>query len=382
LEKKHKIFLYFETFWENIRIFISNFISYYLFTLFSIFLPERTSQGSSILFINTLFLGDITVCLPFLATLKAQNKYSNYYFLVREEYVTYLQSTTLDFNYIGWRKSKYKFNLFYRIKLLNQIRLLKIDTAINLSQERGILSDEMTLLSKARNKLAIKRNSKYILSSFINVINSKYTFILSNNIKNEYKRFEIFLQTYFGIELLKNYRIFKDSFTAISNISMNDTIVIAPFSSDKNKDWGISNFRNICIKLSTDYKIILLGTPEQNQKINMICEGLNNVFNFVNKIRLSEIPALISCCSIYIGLDSGLSHIALLTKAKSITIIGGGSFGRFFPLDEPSNMYFLFLDLNCFQCNWHCIFKINYCLALLSVDKVYYKVIEVLRKKS
>jgi ADP-heptose:LPS heptosyltransferase len=80
-------------------------------------------------------------------------------------------------------------------------------------------------------------------------------------------------------------------------------------------------------------------------------------------------------CSLYIGNDSGLTHLAHQLNAPLIAIIGGGKFGKFFPYKEREDAVFLFDQMDCFGCDWNCIHDKRYCLINVSPELVYAKII-------
>ena len=73
---------------------------------------------------------------------------------------------------------------------------------------------------------------------------------------------------------------------------------------------------------------------------------------------------------IFIGNDSGFTHIAKALRKKFIGIIGGASYGIYFPYNLTSNEILLFYPLDCFGCKWNCIFDKPYCHHNITVENV------------
>ena len=116
-------------------------------------------------------------------------------------------------------------------------------------------------------------------------------------------------------------------------------IVVAPFALNGNRDYDFQKFIKI-FKFFIDKKFVLLGTKQQTIRIKS--QLPDNVINLVGKTTLVDAFLITIQASMFIGLDSGLSHLAILARKKALLIIGGGNFGRFFPFEtrENSILYF------------------------------------------
>ena len=103
-------------------------------------------------------------------------------------------------------------------------------------------------------------------------------------------------------------------------------MVIAPITNWKRKNWPLESYKKLINKLLTKEKkyfssVILLGS--EDEKIN--CEKLKkslcniNVFNFAGLIKVLEIYELLKLCKLFIGNDSGLTHLAAASNIKTFS---------------------------------------------------------------
>jgi ADP-heptose:LPS heptosyltransferase len=108
-------------------------------------------------------------------------------------------------------------------------------------------------------------------------------------------------------------------------------IIISPYASESSRIWNLKNWSEIIEFLyALNLKICVFGLEKE-------------IIEFKKKnLALLEIPIIfisssielltkINQCRLFIGMDSGPGHIALLKGAKCLIISNGNHFGRFFP---------------------------------------------------
>lgn len=257
----------------------------------------------------------------------------------------------------------------YRIRIIRDIRKLSLEYVANISPERGSINDALTILSGAKFKIGLKSKSIYITSTFTKYYNKYYSFFSNSKLKNEYYALDDLLR-YFNIDKRDNDKLFyceENNFTPIENY-----ILIAPSASESFRNWDKANFRILIQKLCDvkSHPIIILGTFRQSGIIQYISEGIDNTTIKID-LHFSEIIQLVYNCRLLVGLDSGITHIALQMRKPIIAIIGGGKYGKFFPYKNTSYVRYFYHEMDCFGCNWICKYKEPYCLTMVSVDDVF-----------
>ena len=349
-----------------------NYLSYIFFVIYNYLSKNIPFSREGILLVNTEKLGDNILTLDFLKSISQSKKYTKKYLLIRKDYYNLINESCINFNVIDWDNKKYKFNLIYRVKILRYLRGKKIGTAINITPERGMINDELTLLSGAKINIAIKENTPFINKKLLQKINKQYSYILSSKSINEYKVLEelsefIDIQSFAASICLKhNYQI-----SEILEVVMSKKfITIAPLASEKMRSWPLNNYRAICKSLSTNYDILLLGTLEQKKDLEYISKNIKGVYNLAGTIELKYIPSVIGSGKLFIGNDSGLTHMAVHLKIPSIAIIGGGKYDKFFPYPHDHKCEYKYYKLDCFGCGWNCIYSEAICITRVSVNEI------------
>lgn len=111
-----------------------------------------------------------------------------------------------------------------------------------------------------------------------------------------------------------------------------------PFSAWKNKEWPLHSFaevgKHFCKK---NWKVALLGGAEEIYQADTL-QGMigDGCISLVGKLSLYENGSLLKKCSLALGNDTGLSHLARACGVKTGVIYGATTwhFG-FFPQGEP-----------------------------------------------
>lgn len=120
-----------------------------------------------------------------------------------------------------------------------------------------------------------------------------------------------------GVAQDKNLYLRIDS-TALSHIEKtfgikkgDPCIAIHPFTSDPVKQWPLERFSALAKRLSVDYKVVLIGGREEEEKGRAVFRGPGvNVTDLIGKTGLRQLAALLSCCKVLISGDSGPVHLA------------------------------------------------------------------------
>ena len=358
-----------------IRIYTNNFIAYSIFKSLKIFENKNSKEYSNnILFINTGQIGDLMVSSLLMENEDKLPQEYNYNFVFKDNFEKLFSDYKGKFNLIPYNYFQYKYNPFYKISFLNRLKNLKSLRCYNLTAARGILVDEMALLSGSKEIFCTDNSWKYLKKLFGKRMDAFYSKVLFKNTSNEYEK---------HLKLLnKNFDVFKadlrieNKFTFIKNPGLTSKLptsylTFAPFSSIVEKSWPLKKFRELAEKLS-EHDLILLGSKSQFRLCEREMSGLSNVENCCGKYKLNEVASIIYDSKFHIGNDSGLTHVALKLGVPFASIIGGYNFNKFFPFEyDGMNGKYFFVQLDCFGCEWNCIYNRAKCLTDVEVDEVY-----------
>lgn len=377
LHRKSKLNLLLEELLPEVLLQMKCNINLLLFWILKEFLPKRLNMSSnSILFIHSEKMGDLILCLDFFYSFQNNNDYNRRFILVTEEYLPLLQLFNLDYEILTYNKKKYKYNCVYRFHTLKKLIAKELNTVVNITPERGSLNDEMTILSSAHKMVGLKSNSPFLTISTNNIYKRFYSHFINSNSKNIYTIL-CDLNRYFGLDT-KIFNFLPQSNAENKFDGLKGYILIAPSSSEEFRNWDKYKFRELTKRFSLETKVVIVGTKRQEEVVDFIIDGSTNVNKYID-MNYAELIKLMHNCKLFIGLDSGLSHLALQLDKPTIAIIGGGKHGTFFPYKQNSKNKFLFSQMDCFGCSWVCKYKSPYCISNITIEEVYNTSLQLLQ---
>jgi len=356
-------------------IFIKNIIFYLIGLIPTSLLKKNIDFSERVLFVHLSHpLGDFISRINFLRSVDNENSPKNCFLIIDEKYKKIAHLIESKFELLFVKRIKYKLNPFYRFKILKYLTSLKFKLAFNISVDRGMMSDEITINSRANRKITLQKENHFLSSLFENINDKKYSDILSFNSFNEYERMEelkYILREKFGFDI-------KESIIPQKTQTGEKYIVIAPFSSKKNKSWPFESYLQLIQKLTIRARIFVIGETKNISHMRILKNIPGGVTNLVCKTKIEDVTEVIRGSSLFIGNDSGLTHLAYFFRIPLIGIIGGGSYGFFFPNSNHETNLFFYNPLDCFNCNWRCKYSEPYCLTKVTVDSVYNSALKLL----
>lgn len=355
--------------------YLKNYFEFLVFWVLNIILPTVNKRNDSLLLINTGQIGDLVVSSVLLENPKIFNGYEKVQFLIRHQYLELFKNYKGRVEFIGYNYINYKFSLIYKFKFLSILRKEGFKKCIHLTAARGILNEEITHLVGAKETIALNSFWKYLGNSLGKYFDKKYSRIIASDILNEYEKHYELIKFLGGSEtkiVFNNDVTFGEENNSINKNfeDYKESIVIAPFSSLMNREWKREYYFASIHKLKENHKIVLLGAENQKKDLEELSGKSANVRVLAGELKLHEIPILLKKAKLFIGQDSGLTHIALKMGTPLIAIIGGGEFGRFFPYKESEKVKYLYSKMDCFLCHWQCKKKEMFCITEISADDV------------
>ncbi len=139
------------------------------------------------------------------------------------------------------------------------------------------------------------------------------------------------------------------------------------------KEWLPLYYRELAHELVKNYNavIILFGTLKETDSARYISQGLNHndCINLAGKTNIADLIAHINNCSMFIGNDSGLVHIAGALNKRTIAIFGSTSAKKTAPLGK--NVKVISSCAECAPCFKRvCSLGTMECMKEITVEKV------------
>lgn len=101
-------------------------------------------------------------------------------------------------------------------------------------------------------------------------------------------------------------------------------VVIQPGSGGKEKCWYIGNFLAVAAGFaSRGFEVVfLLGPAEQERFSHKTMSRINAAVPCLTDLSLTEIVGLLSCADVFVGNDSGITHLAGAMGVKTAAVFG------------------------------------------------------------
>ncbi len=351
---------------KTLSVYIKSLIDFVVLKILQFRSASVEKISNNILFINTGQIGDLVVSGKVFENDIVLDKYDNSYFLLRQEFAELFDDYEGKIKIIKFNESKYKYNFFYRLKFTTQLSRYNIKTVYNLTSARSTWNDTLALAIGADEIYSYKNNWKSVKKVFESYTEGLYTSHIAVEFFNEYDRVDYLVK-----KLGKKNNIKKEISTSafsLSNHSELYDIIIAPFSFLENRDFSVDDIEKMATNFS-DKKILVISSKTEAKKIEPLKKYTNVVLG-AGKFKLNELFSVIDNSKVFVGLDSGITHIALKTNAKIVALIGGGNYGRYLPKPNDNENIYLSDSLDCFGCEWNCTEEKFFCVENISIEKV------------
>jgi ADP-heptose:LPS heptosyltransferase len=203
-------------------------------------------------------------------------------------------------------------NYLESIKL---IREKKYDIVFNL--HCNSLSHMLVLLSKYNKVVNSAANIwQKLIGKKIKVKPISYTLLKSGIDKNK-------INNYFSEDTNKKISLPVNGDSIIK--TKKKLVAISTGSSEfwKSKQWGVSRYLQL-IKLlvANKFEVVLIGTKLELDDALYIEKNVKSIYNYVDKTDLTMLKNILKHSCVFVGNDSGPSHIAAAVGTNTVTIFG------------------------------------------------------------
>ena len=310
---------------------IFDFFGYFIFAIYKKLVPQKSFKIERILVIRVDHIGDVVNATAIFRPLREAYPEAIIDFMVpswAKELVSdnpYV-SRIIDFDPPWFDRRKNSFITFIeKIKLMmNIIKNGKYDVCIDLRGDirhilcmffakvkrrisYGITGGGFLLTDLVKyepSKHEIDKNIELLRPTGVRAFEPKTLISIDGNIDEKYD------------ELVKKFNLKKPY------------VVVHPVPGDKNKFWNEPGFAEISdyIIEQLGLDVIMIGSGGDKATLEGISVFTKKTFiNAAGKTSMSSLAALIAKSEMFIGVDSGPSHIAGTFKVPSILIFSGGN---------------------------------------------------------
>lgn len=284
-----------------------------------------------ILVIRFSSMGDVILATPVFDYLKKIHSDSQITLLTDKNYVE-LFSDDPRLNFIlGLQKSDH----IDQLSIINEYWDLVIDLQNNRRSNNIVDHIKTKKQTGTFQKLHFQRS--LLLLTRINLYPSNSDvitrYLLAAGLKNTITSINKSTKLYFDSSELTNYKKMIQSDAIIR-----PAIALFPFSAWKNKEWPANYFMTVGkYFISKGWNVVIFGNKSEQKQAELLRLLIGErAISLAGKLSLYECGCVLSNCTITLGNDSGLSHLARACGVKSGIVYGPTThhFG-FFPSDNP-----------------------------------------------
>jgi len=349
-----------------------------LFRLLAIF---RKAE-KRLLIIKTDAIGDYILFRNFIEVLKGSAKYRDYKVDLlgnpawRELALKYDAAFINEFIFIK-PPDLYEAPL-KTLKLGWQLFKKNYEAVICPAYTRTFINDGIAALAAAKQTIGFDGDTELIYAKYKKRTDKFYTQKLSlpSTAYFEFERNRFFFEN-----VLDQHIALSGPFIQNNALSKSG-IVIFPGAGTVKRSWEPAKFTALIklIQSQTDQPVYLAGGAGEIPAGNYIVENLplKSVNNLIGKTSLPQLVELIGSAALVIANETSAVHIAAAMQTKVVCILGGGHFERFAPYPEYINSKPLcvFEKMDCYYCNWNCIFPTEQfaphpCVSNVSLEAVW-----------
>lgn len=349
------------------------------------------NQRANVLVVRTDGLGDLILATPLYKHVMKAFGQPRICLLTRAEWVGLFHNCPYIDEVIPWSIQKYATSIRYRFRFLESLRRRAFDLAIHPVYSREPLSDEVVCCTRASQKIGFDGDLNNIHKRRKSKNDQYYTRLIkrTTTVCPEIERNRDFAEQLIGqpirpgdfqpeLWLDDSDRVAAREILQRHGVSVNGGLVIAlfPSASATYKTWRCGNFVELGNRLFRHFnvKLIISGANADERVASDLARSINApVVNLAGQTSLAELAAVLEFSDLYIGNDTGPLHMAAAVGTPTLAIMGGGHFGRFYPYGDLSKHRMVFKKMDCYGCNWKCIYKTTRCIQEITVDDVWFE---------
>ena len=330
-----------------------------------------------ILIVRTDGIGDFVFFSRFLPVIRKQFPNEKLVLCCRQEVASLARLLRLFDAIVEIDLHKYHYNYLYRFASLQKIRSFFPSIGIYATFHRSHTGDEMVLFSGASETMAFSGNTESIHPSMLHRDNKYFSaIVVVPDHSREHDKYMALLNQ-LGIKAAVHPRVsgtFRDIRTPGETEYGRDSRtrkygVLAPGSGGMIRRWPVCNFSQLADRIveEFDIDIVLCGSTREHTLLSEVAKQMRKSSILRTDLTIVQVLTMIGNASFFVGNDSGLLHLAASVNTPSVGIIGGGHFTRYFPYGSVRVVNH---PLDCYECNWKCIYPEPYCITNITVEEV------------
>lgn len=276
-----------------------------------------------IFFLSNGSIGDFLMTIYFYENIHANTSFANtqLHIVVPPRIFSFLKSIAKAYPFIHLHKGGAVGNMLMLRYIFSKKIVITLPTP-------GVLPHKTKVFGKLLSYFA---KSVFVGFKDSSTKNSYYDILLSYNTKQPYVDTMQDIVRAVGGTIFKQTPtlIFKEEPQVLSRhaLTTGEYVVLAPFAATEGRSMKNEDIEKIITAIQqkpSGYKVVLVGSRFDKEKLKQINKTAD-VLNLAGDLSFSELATLILRAHLFIGVDTGTSHIASFLGVKSIVVAHNGT---------------------------------------------------------
>jgi len=330
---------------------------------------------NSILIIKADVLGDYIVFRNNLAYIRNSPTYKNYKITLLANNMLKDVATALDGKYVDefiWFDYKKYNDVPYKRAFFKTLSQKQFREVVSYHYSRTMFTDFAVFAANAKKKIGMSNDFTWI-SPRVRMITDKFftqLFYIPDEFKHEFEK-NICLTNFITKQQISTSAelpvivLANEQPVAIDNFDFNKPYIVISSGAGEPKRMLPYNKLLLLVHhlLNTGTTICFIGTRQDAEFVNTVAghypEHRGNIIDLTGKTTILQMLYVIKHAAQVFCNESGVYHIAVALKKQVTCFSGGGHFNRWAVYPTMKDITLVYNKMPCFNCDWHCIYKIN-----------------------
>ncbi len=108
----------------------------------------------------------------------------------------------------------------------------------------------------------------------------------------------------------------------------------------KSRRWEVSKWQELIGLLAKEHKIVLVGSKEEEEILSEISLPKSNIIDAVNLLSITQLAYLMQKSKLFIGLDTGTTHLAAAMGTPIVALYGPNTPDRWGPFSSNASVIY------------------------------------------
>lgn len=378
----------------NTKRVVVGLFFYLLDSIYLLFLPAKSQNSKTVLVVRLDHIGDFILWMPAAKELRTLYPATEWrlILLANQTWADIVRELNIFDDVLPIDRQRLFMNPVYRFRALCQSRRAGAHVAIQPTYSRDILRDDALIrASGAEQRIASLGDCSNTMPWLKSLADRTYTRLVSATAKpiHELERNAEFVAGLGGVNKLDLPSLPVSTTLLPSILEGIVYFILFPGASWAGKQWPTTRFAELAARIGqhTGWACVICGGVADvvtAQKIQTLVAP--PVINLAGKTDVRELLATLARSRLVITNDTSAAHMSPAVGTPTVCILGGGHYGRFLPYsltDDLPNMAVVNKPMECYNCNWRCIYPVDPgdalpCVAQISVEAVWQAVCKLL----